>query len=298
MKKISAIIILALIAGAINSFSYAEELYPLSSLYSQNTEKTEYVYFNNLAGYKLNGLWGFKDLKNDTSHIPPIYNDAKVLNSNYIKLKKGEKWGLIDNSGKTVVPFSYDDIKAFSSGKFLVTSDGLSGITDEEGKTVIPVYYQTITKFNNNYFKVVKDGKCGLVSVADGSVVVPAAYDDIVIMKKYFKVKSGRKWGLLDHNKNTVVNVSYDDIKILNKKYFGVKNNNNWGAINAKTGSEVVPIKYERISISDSGALRVRQGGKWKTYTADLDKKTDEVKSISPSSKVFINKDRYMKIYY
>ena len=302
MKKLSVIIALLIMSGCLYNVSYADNNYNSSSKSSSmipKEEDTEFTYYSNIVGYKYKDLWGFYLKDNQSVGLPPVYSEIAGLNSDYIKVKKNGKWGLIDTNCKQVIQPFYDDIVSYSADSFIVTKDGYNGIIDKQEKIIVPVYYQSVSPFDNNYIKVSKNNRFGLVSVNDGTEVVPANYDDIVVMKNYFKVKSGNKWGVIDNNKKTIVSAGYDDIKILNKKYFGVKNNKKWGAVEIKTGKEVVAPSYEKIAIGESGNLRGRKNGKWENASSKVDKpKSDEIKSITPSSKVFINQDRYIKVYY
>ena len=257
------------------------------------------IYINNLIAYKINGLWGFYSNSDKSVHIPPTYSDVQGINSNFIKVKRSGEWGVIDNRGNQIIKPSYDNITVYSADKFLVESKGFTGIIGSDGRIIIPVSYESIYKLNNNYFKVTKDNKYGLLSVTDGKIVVPVSYDDIVLMKNYFKVKLANKWGVLGSNQKNLVPVSYDNVKILNKTYFGVRNNKKWGVINVKTGQIIVPVSYEAVTIGDSGNLRVKQNGQWMNASdAENSKRNDEVKSISPSSRVFIDQNVYTRTDY
>ena len=306
MKKVLFVFsLIAVFTLCSNNISFADGYYDIMATpyestqnITPNTDDTNSLYFNNLVGYKINGLWGFYSKNDKSVNIPPSFTDVKVFNSDLIEVKKEGKWGLMDYRGNLVVKPLYDSIDSFSTGKFLVETNGLFGIITSDGNIIIPVSYQSIKPFNSNYIKVSKDSKVGLISVNDGKIVVPVAYDDILVMKKYYKVKSGGKWGIINDSQKIIVSASYDDIKYLNKKYFGVKNSKYWGIVSSQTGQVVVPVKYERVAINDSGEFRVRKNGKWETYNEQNEnKKSDEIKSISPSSRVFINKDVYTRTY-
>ena len=76
--------------------------------------------------------------------------------------KKDGKYGLIDKTGKEVIPFIYD--------KIWFLADTLSGIYDQV------IYYK-------GYVKVKKDGKWGLLDGEDNEILKPVFYDEIEVIK-------------------------------------------------------------------------------------------------------------------
>ncbi len=48
------------------------------------------------------------------------------------------KYGLVDISGREVVPCNYDDISGFSEGLAVVSFEGKDGFIDTAGRIVIP----------------------------------------------------------------------------------------------------------------------------------------------------------------
>lgn len=50
-------------------------------------------------------------MKNSTIIIPPKYDGVTTLKQNYIKVRQNHLWGLLDNTGKEIIPPLYDDIK-------------------------------------------------------------------------------------------------------------------------------------------------------------------------------------------
>lgn len=231
---------------------------------------TYFTYYSNITGYKSNGLWGFYSKSNSSVNIPPMYTDIEGLNYNYIKVKRGGKWGLIDTQGYQILQTSYDDIETFSINSndyFKIKLNGSYGIVDSYGNEKVPPIFQTISNLNNNYLKVSINNKYGVISSNDASVVVSISYDDVSTLDKYFKVKFGGKWGLIDKLQNSIVPANYDDIKILNNKYFAVKSNRVWGTFDKNSGEEVIKPTYDKIEVGKANYLKVKHNGKWGAAT-------------------------------
>ena len=237
---------------------------------SPGYDDTYFTYYNDITGYKSNGLWGFYSKNNRDINIPPMYDDIEALDSNYIKVKRGGKWGIISTNGYQLINTFYDNIEIFGgymSGKFRVRLNGKYGIIDENNNAIVPPLYQSIYRINDEYIKVEKDSKYGIISMYNGKITVSISYDDVNYLNPYFKIKFGGKWGLIDKLQNSIVPAKYDDIKILNNNYFIVKNYNVWGTVDKNTGEEVISPKYDKIEVGKANYLKVKHGGKWGAVT-------------------------------
>lgn len=68
--------------------------------------------------------------------ISPKYEDAGSFNEGLAAVKENGKWGYIDETGKTVIPFQYDLALAFNEGKAVVATLATEG----EGEYAYEVY--------------------------------------------------------------------------------------------------------------------------------------------------------------
>lgn len=76
-----------------------------------------------------------------TEIITPQYDDARNFSEGLAAVKRGNKWGYIDESGKVVIDFQYDRAYSFSEGKALVEKQ----INNDEER-----YYYIITPDNKS----------------------------------------------------------------------------------------------------------------------------------------------------
>lgn len=139
-------------------------------------------FFEGMAAVLQNGRWGFVNLKGEMV-IPPKYVKA----STYAILKFSEglavvttdtsinkKFGAIDKTGKTVIPFVYDNLVDFAEGLALankgkilkqgkyswqqdIVTAGKIGYINKTGKTIIPFEYEWGSNFINGQAEVLKD---------------------------------------------------------------------------------------------------------------------------------------------
>lgn len=236
---------------------------------------TYFTYYSDITGYKSNGYWGFYSKTNRYVNIPPMYSDIEGLDSNYIKVKRGGLWGLINTNGDQILQPNYSEIKTFYFGNrdfFEVKSNGYWGIVDSNGVQIVPTQYQYISRLNDSYLSVKQNNQYGVYSVYEGKEIITTKYDGITMLEPWIMAKQNGGWGLIDAEENVIVPFKYDDIKKLNSSYFAVKNYKSWGTVSSKTGEEVIAPKYDKIEYGRLNYLKVKLNGKWGAvdYTGKL----------------------------
>lgn len=107
----------------------------------------------------------------------------------------------------------WDRVWKMKPGYFRVLKDGHVGLIDTSGKVIIPCKYDQIFDLNDKmYVKVLKDLRMGLYHV-DRGLVCPAEYDMIWDFEDGLaKVSKNRKLGFINEYGNIVVPPIYDFI--------------------------------------------------------------------------------------
>ncbi|MEN9306471.1 MAG: hypothetical protein RL173_403 [Fibrobacterota bacterium] len=120
--------------------------------------------------------FGFKSSQGGSILLPPKYD--KVYGNGSFLVGIGNKWGLVDSSGKEVAPVQYDDIGSASNNLRIVKIGELFGAIDLSGKEVIPVSFERLDLFEWTASVASKGGKSGLVANS-GVTVLPFKYDNL-----------------------------------------------------------------------------------------------------------------------
>ena len=128
--------------------------------------------------------------------IPCEWEDAGYFYEGFACVKKEEKWGYIDTTGKLVIPCEWDWSATFDNGLTWVRKDRKWGCIDTTGKIVVPceldcVYYGEFDGLHNGLSCVEKDEKYGCVDTT-GKFVIPCEHDELVCAKThFFALKNG-----------------------------------------------------------------------------------------------------------
>lgn len=140
-------------------------------------------------------LWGLKDKNNDTILVEPIYKKLIPVGAHaWIVQNKKNKFGLIDDKGKILVPIKYNhtDRLAGKFAKFGNSND--YGIYDEFGKTIVQPEYSKVDLLYGKMFLTYKNYKYGIVGY-NGEVILENEYEDIYMPKpNVMRIKHNGEW--------------------------------------------------------------------------------------------------------
>ena len=125
--------------------------------------------------------------------INPIYDKHKgnfLSEENIVAVQKGEKWSVIDCTGKELLPFKYNLIFPSCDSKLVVfeTWDGyeVMDLASEPYKVISKNEYKPIFAFRYGFAKVKKDGKWGIIN-SSGKLVLDTKFSDMYSFHDYPK---------------------------------------------------------------------------------------------------------------
>lgn len=108
--------------------------------------------------------------------IAAIYENAMDFSDKLAAVKKDGKWGYINASGVTVIPFEYDSCAAadcmkadcafaFDSGLAPVCKGGKFGIINSDGEAVVDFVFDAILQGKNGVYIAFQGGNWGIITV-------------------------------------------------------------------------------------------------------------------------------------
>ncbi len=203
-----------------------------------------------------------------------------------IKIKKGNRYGLMDQNGNMILKAKYEEIKGYSNGLAAVrhkgnygfvsekgymvidamyddatgfTPDGVAavqklgrwGFIDRYGKLFIDYVYADATPFKNGYAIVRKrfDKTVGMIDKNNRFVIKNDTYINLVYPQEGMiaaRIRGTGKWGFLDMQGNTIVPHDYKLVYSFSEELAFVKKDNKFGAID-KNGNMVIDAIYSDV---------------------------------------------------
>lgn len=114
-----------------------------------------------------------------------------------VRVKNNGKCGLIDSSGKVIIPFEFDDVLSFKNGLAPVKKNGKWGFIDSKNKLILPYRYDGASSFINGMARVRLAELTGMID-KKGKEIIPLQFQHITYLSDYILVNDERAFGLLD----------------------------------------------------------------------------------------------------
>ena len=223
-----------------------------------------------------NGKVSYVNTKGEIA-IPEKYDDGTIFidglayvnigaraKSMYSGLEGG-KWGVINKTGKEVVPVIYDRIEEIKNGLVIVGMgkypNDKKGLVGRDGKIILPVEYDDIKILNG---RIVANkafvGPYALFDYTGKQIgdyqwnlydIFPEITDGLLRVQEVKNNKLG-KVGAIDANGVLKIPFMYDAMTEFREGLSTVTLNNKYGAID-KTGKVIIPIQYEGMAAFSEG---------------------------------------------
>lgn len=213
--------------------------------------------------------------------IPCRYDNLawnNYSNPEYFHACKNGKMGILDLTGKVIIPCEFYDIEFFNNDNdgnlVIVQKEEKKGLYTLDGRIIIPCNFSSITPFKDDHDLIlVKDkGMAGLYSI-EGEIIIPwGIYDGISPWRdtRLLLVKQDEKRGLYTRNGQEILPCQY----IIGRKtavglsklnqggWVGDDNNIHggyWGVLD-ENGNIILNCIFDEVTILSS-QIRVKQRG-------------------------------------
>lgn len=219
-------------------FTLAALFLPSSTLYAQSTyfavDSTcgcDILYTEGIQTTREGNLYGFRRY-DGTVIAEPIYPYVGQFKNGYCQVwlydtaapidpSSSEPpllTGLIDSTGRVVVPCRYDDLALPSEGRIAVRKGNLCGFTDLQGQLVIPLQFPEVLSFS--------DGRAAVTTLVDsafffgnyidtlGNILFPPDrfQRTMPYADGYAAAMRYERWGIIDRDGNEIVPFAFENI--------------------------------------------------------------------------------------
>lgn len=179
---------------------------------------------------------GFVLLTKDLQPISDFYSSLRKTNAQNLYVVKKQKQGVLNTSGKLLLPCQYDSIhigthfiytrqgnswsilsfdgkllssrgyEAFVENKHftLVKKNNFWGVLNENGKEKIACVYDSILDSNDQQLAVAFKGKYGIISTSEHWLVAPQAHPLQLVNQSYYLQNEGPLLTLKDFNNQAI----------------------------------------------------------------------------------------------
>jgi hypothetical protein len=205
------------------------------------------------------------------------FNKLENLDSTRLIAKSGQ-WGIIDESGKEIIPFEYDTIFQKSSQLIELKKQGRVGLLNKEFQLILPYNFGYIGSMIGEFF-VAQNGAYYGFYHQSGKEIFPWVYNEIFYNENQsiLLLKKDTKWCLADTSGKLLSSFIFDEIRMVkkpiktNEQIIAVRINKLWGFL-SKTGKLIVTPQFESISSWNNESFVVKNSNHYGFYNADGEK--------------------------
>lgn len=181
------------------------------------------------------------------------FSDISFFKNNYATVTLPNNSGtIIDTKGNFLFPPIINHNLQFLSEtyfKIINNKTKLVGLIDTTGKILVPCNYEDIN-YANRTVVVKKNNKYGLRSIND-TEITPLVYDYIIIQSGIFQTKQNHLYGAITSSGETILPTIYNIVLFINDdKYIITKKDEKFGVF-SRTGNNIIPLEYNFFRYSD-----------------------------------------------
>lgn len=228
-------------------------------------EWTDYT-FDGFARYVQGGRTGFlrgsvADSNNpDEFFIQATYEYADRFSDGCAVVMDRDKWGMIDVSGRTLVPLEYDGVLRMQEGFAAVEKDGKIGFVNRAGRLKIPLQFKQARSFHNGYAAVqLRDNSWGYIDMR-GKVVWRDTSGRVKELGDFHenyariraKMPAGDRWGYLSLRFRFQLEPRYEDARDFHDGLAAVKHEGKWGFVDVTGRWQIKPTFDDADDFDDA----------------------------------------------
>jgi len=148
-------------------------------------------------------------------------------------VRKNEKWGYIDKTGKIAIPLQYLEVYDFHEGIAAVKPEGSEtfGFINKKGEMIIPPQFSNLFYFGKQKIAGVKNGKT-IVTDLKGKPLFEGTWQKLTpFVNGVALYKKNDLWGFLDENGKEVTEPMFESLEHGEKNRYLFKKNELFGYI-------------------------------------------------------------------
>ena len=191
--------------------------------------------------------------KKDKIIVPLSFNEIGDINHENVLVKDyTSQWGIYNTSLQKLVPPAYETIRFFKKGYCIVSNLGKRGMIDLTGKVIIPLNYKEISAKKDGSLDVKTFSHFAIKNLAN-VITNELECDSIISLEPdFYKYAINGKYGIIKNQK--VASPAYDSISSFTRGKAIVKKNNFYGLIDT-SGNVIVQLIHAKIFLDNYGLI-------------------------------------------
>jgi hypothetical protein len=195
--------------------------------------------------------------------VPIEYDYVGRMGEDIIVVRKDDKYGCFNQNGEMIVPLEYEEIREYVGGMARIRFKGKFGFIDKSGNVLVAPFSDEVENFSEDFTLVTIKNKVGFVNIQGDWLAVPMYDAGSSFSGGYAYLAQDGRYGYIDKSGEFVIPMNYSDAKDFDPatKLACVEQNGAWGVIDVK-GNFVVPAEYSKVDVCADGSIYVEKDGK------------------------------------
>ena len=226
-----------------------------------------------VVGYQANGLWGLIHTSNKVLTAPEFLDikpgeGSLLVAQKRSRLSQRPSFGVINTSGKTIIPFMYDGLKLSGLRAIVMSRSGNRfhfGLTDLSHNFLIPVEYQRIYSLGSLRYAVENFEDKTAIFSEEGNQLTRFTIDSISGFKNDLAViYENQRQGVINRNGQVVVKPLYDEVLLQEDRTIRVRETDTWFFLTGDNkplgefrGDGLTPVSPDRYIVYVEGKLQL-----------------------------------------
>ena len=230
-----------------------------SALFLKNLLFFSFIFFSTpsfgqeMVTFHENGKYGYK--RNQQIVIPARFDYAVDFWNRHALVKQGNNWGYIRPNGSWLFEPQFANGESFRSGVAIVINEkGLHGLIDTTGKIIVPLSYTKIVR-DYNEFKLFLGNRTGLYQLGWNDYI-EAKYDEIRVGLKFTFAKNGVDYTIYHEGKALTTTNVKPKLSIFSHDFVDIQKEGKVGLMDT-LGKLVVPIEYESFDMLSTNEYHI-----------------------------------------
>lgn len=192
--------------------------------------------------------------------LPNEYENIFILPERIITLKN-KNYGMTDYQGKQILENQYHRMDSLKDEMYLIGIDNKYGIVDRDGKVIVSPMYDFIGTFNENRAVVRMNNKYGYID-KEGKIIIPIEYKYATDFSQGFAiaVDETEKGAYIDKTGKNIVPFEYDNLYPISNGEGVVKKDKLYGVIDTE-GNILIPIQHDYVNKIEKKLYSVEENG-------------------------------------
>ena len=226
-----------------------------------------------VVGYQSGGHWGLIHTSNKLVTAPEFL-DVKPGEGSYIVAQKRSSlsqratFGIINTSGKTIIPFLYDGLQLANMRAVVMSRSGATykfGLIDLSHKIIVPVQYRSVYSLGSLRYAVENDERKTAIFSDEGQQITEFVIDSISsFWKDHAVVYQNQKQGLIDRSGQMIVRPQYREVRFKDDGVIEVRATDEWLLLSGDNkvlgqceGDMILPRSAERYAVVTAGKYQL-----------------------------------------